>query len=673
VWPFSKEGEWLDKVRGEIVVAGHRPATYVTALLDLGRETLDEANARSFEAHYLPRFERLLAIDAPMVVYVSREHEPLVWKRRRRDNTRVVHLERHDIEALPFYQGVSAVRTRPEWQAQVPWLRESPQARLAHYAPLVLAKMRFLRDVARDDPFSTAGFFWIDAALSHTVAEHHLLDPALSLRLTSAARDLLFIAYPHHADREIHGFDLDAMTRLANTASISRVVRGGLFGGRRDAVLGVAALYGALLRETLEAGLLGTEESLLTILDHRHPELMQPFVVEEDGLLGPFFDALAQGAEGVLKKPLPVRSAFVRPVTGDDRAVARLGESRFFGLRMQQNLRAPYALDGLFRQLESEGVRVRRIIELGTGSGGLSVLLALYCLDVGAEFVTYDAHARALDNAAFVRLGIDLRVKDVRHAFVSAEIARAISSEGVTILVCDGGDKLADVNLFADHMKTGDLVLVHDYAASKEVFERDVRGQLWSWCEATDAGLRAPTERNDLRELMPELMHDAVWTCRRKHGGATKPAPAKNITGTSCALYAVSYNLPAQFRLFLESVNEGDPAMFARTEKFLLNNSTDASTFAAYDALCAEYGFTQIKRGNLGITGGRIFCAHHFEASEHDVMLYFEDDMLISTREGSCRNGFPTHVPRLFERSLAIMENEPGLDFLKLSYTEFCT
>ncbi|MCB9660254.1 MAG: hypothetical protein H6726_21595 [Sandaracinaceae bacterium] len=35
-----------------------------------------------------------------------------------------------------------------------------------------------------------------------------------------------------------------------------------------------------------------------------------------------------------------------------------------------------------------------------------------------------------------------------------------------------------------------------------------------------------------------------------------------------------------------------------------------------------------------------------------------------------CKNGFRTHVPSLFARSLAILANEPGLDFLKLSYSE---
>lgn len=670
VWPFGADGGWLDKIRGEIAIARPRPATFVTALLDLGRSALGAPFGRSFETHYLPRFERLLSLDAPMVVYVPPELEPLVWKRRRREDTRVVHISQKHLERLPFSAQVETIRKQDAWRAQSPSLASSPQAQLEGYASLVLSKPLLLRDVARDNPFRTDAFFFVDAALSHTVPEALLLDRARPTQMTALARDLVFVAFPHRADREIHGFTRDAMERIAGVPSITRVVRGGFFGGRRDALLGLTALYESLLRETLASGLLGTEESLLTLLDHRHPELLRAFEISADGLLGPFFDAVHRGDAEKLRRPPREARALPPGLVAEDRATAARGEVRFFGLRMQQNRNAPAALDGVFARLEAEGTRIARIVEIGTGTGGLTVLLALYAASVGAELVTYDIASRTQDNPAFARLGIDHRIADVREPFVAAEIARMIAAPGVTLFVCDGGDKLRDADVFADHMKPGDLLLVHDYATDEATFERDVKGRLWSWCEATDAGLRAASERNDLREVHADLLHPAVWTCRRKHGAATKDAPRANLSGRSVALYALSYNLPAQFAALCESIERADPEMLARTDKHLFNNSTDPTTFAAYDALCARYGFTQTRNGNLGITGGRIACAHHFEDGPHDAMLYFEDDMLLSTKEGVCRNGFPTHVPRLFERALAILANEPGLDFLKLSFSE---
>ena len=668
VWPYGDEGQWFDKIRGEVRIRPRPATTFVTALLDLGRDALAPAFARPFESHYMRQLEQLLAIDAPMVVYVDPALASFVAERRDGALTRIVPLTKADLERMPFYAQVQAIRERPGWSMQAAWLAESPQARLAHYNPLVLSKMRWLRDVARERPFGTESVFWIDAGLTHTVRPELLLDPALPARLDEAAQDLLFAAFPYR-ESEVHGFPSDALARRSGGAT-AHVVRGGLFGGKNDAVLGAGALYDALVSETLSAGHMGTEESLFTILAHRHPELLQPHVVGEDGLLAPLVEAVL--ARRVKPRRLSARaSSPMQPPVEETRAVATLGETRFMGLVMQQNVYGAVALDRLFKHLEATGVDVRRVIEIGTGAGGLSVLLQLYCLSRGASFVTYDVHPRTDRNPAFERLSIDLRVEDVRDDFVAGELARSIQGEGVTILVCDGGDKLGDAARFAEVLKAGDYLLLHDYAESTEVFEQDIEGRLWSWCEVTAAHLREVDERHRLEEVLAEVMHPAVWSCRVKRGPAVT-AKAANVAGRRVALYAISYNLPAQLALWLDSVERTDPEMLARTDKYLLDNSTDPSTRAAYDALCQRYGFQVIRRGNLGITGGRIYCAHHFEELDaHDLMLYFEDDMLLSAEDGTCANGFRTSVPGLFERSLAIVRNEPGLDFLKLSYTEF--
>lgn len=73
---------------------------------------------------------------------------------------------------------------------------------------------------------------------------------------------------------------------------------------------------------------------------------------------------------------------------------------------------------------------------------------------------------------------------------------------------------------------------------------------------------------------------------------------------------------------------------------------------------------------NIGICGGRQFAAEHFDASESDFYLFFEDDMTISDpEEGICRNGFQKYIPNLYEKIHKIMLKEK-FDFLKLSYTE---
>ena len=73
---------------------------------------------------------------------------------------------------------------------------------------------------------------------------------------------------------------------------------------------------------------------------------------------------------------------------------------------------------------------------------------------------------------------------------------------------------------------------------------------------------------------------------------------------------------------------------------------------------------------NTGICGGRQFAAEHFDSSNSDFYLFFEDDMTISDpEEGICRNGFRKYVPDLYKKLHQIMLKEK-FDFLKLSFTE---
>jgi FkbM family methyltransferase len=137
-------------------------------------------------------------------------------------------------------------------------------------------------------------------------------------------------------------------------------------------------------------------------------------------------------------------------------------------------------------------------------------------------------------------------------------------------------------------------------------------------------------------------------------------------------LYVITYNAPEQLQHWLTSVELAAPELLELPRKFLLDNSTNEDTRGAYDRLATQHGFSLLRYGNLGISGGRYFCAKHFDALENAWgMLWFEDDMLLAgATAGVCRNGLPAHVPALVSRARAIVTNE-GLDYLKLSFTEF--
>ena len=136
-------------------------------------------------------------------------------------------------------------------------------------------------------------------------------------------------------------------------------------------------------------------------------------------------------------------------------------------------------------------------------------------------------------------------------------------------------------------------------------------------------------------------------------------------------LYVISFNSPKQFETLIKSMIEYDRNFIDKTKKYLLDNSVDLTTTPRYVELCEEYGFEHIKKDNIGIMGGRVFVAEHFEKTDLDFYFFWEDDMNLYPNKGEvCKNGFNRFSENLYQKSLEIIYKE-NFDFLKLSFTEF--
>lgn len=145
----------------------------------------------------------------------------------------------------------------------------------------------------------------------------------------------------------------------------------------------------------------------------------------------------------------------------------------------------------------------------------------------------------------------------------------------------------------------------------------------------------------------------------------------RSTTAERLAVYTLVFNIPAQFRMWVESFKEALPRDYETSAKYVINNSTDPDVDAEFQELFEEHGFTEFKKDNVGICGGRQFAAEHFAESEHDYMIFFEDDMLFHLQgDVPCKNGFTTYHEDLFDKIIDILENEE-LDYLKLCFSEF--
>jgi FkbM family methyltransferase len=438
------------KVIGKV---NNSKVTLVTGLWDLGRNDLTEGWSRSYENHYLKKFDELLKIENNLIIYGDEELEKFTWERRDESNTQFINRDLSWFRNNDFYDKIQKIRTNPDWYNQTGWLTDSTQSKLEMYNPLVMGKMFLLHDAKILDKFNSEYMFWIDAGLTNTVNSGYFTHDKVIDKLPKLINKFTFITFPYETTSEIHGFKFDGICEFAGN-KVNKVARGGFFGGPKETITETNNLYYQLLNTTLSSGYMGTEESIFSIMLYKYPTLFDYSEINGDGLVSTFFENLKNET---------------------------------------------------------------------------------------------------------------LKLKNERTV-----------------------DEIVEVK---DMSKVG--------------------------------------------------------------------------------LYVIGFNSPKQFETLIQSMLQYDRNFIDKPVKYLLDNSTDLSTTERYLELCNEYGFEHIKKDNLGICGGRQFIAEHFDKTDLEYMLFFEDDMFFYPKKGEvCRNGFNRYVDNLYTKSLSIIDKE-NLDFIKLNFSEF--
>jgi len=352
------------------------------------------------------------------------------------------------------FNKIQKIRVDENWYSQAGWLTDSTQANLEMYNPIVMSKMFLLNDANLLDPFNSTHIVWIDGAITNTVHEGYFLHDNVLSYIEDFMDKFTFVCFPYNGKEEIHGFKYSGMCEYAGE-EVDKVARGGIFGGPKHLMYELNTIYYGLLSETLSRGLMGTEESIFTIMTYKYPEFIQYYDIEGNGLLVTFFENL--------------KNKTLKPKQGPNK--------------------------------------------------------------------------------------IEIKVN-------------------------------------------------------------------------------AHNKR-------------------------------------SVALYVLTYNSPKQFEKLCMSFEEYDDDFITKPSKFLLNNSLNHDTDEEYNRVCLKYGFEEIKKDNIGICGGRQFCAEHSEEHGFDYHMFFEDDMFFYLgKDDVCKNGFKRKIPQFFSKVMDIAWNE-NFDFLKFNFSEF--
>jgi O-methyltransferase len=263
----------------------------------------------------------------------------------------------------------------------------------------------------------------------------------------------------------------------------------------------------------------------------------------------------------------------------------------------------------------------------------------------------------------FVFLSYPYEGSNEIHGFPRTEMARHCNTDYVRY-VCRGGffgGKKTDINninslyynILYNTLQEGNMgteesiftILAHKYHEFIYRFEIGGDGMIWPFFE----------KLKNIDDFVKQL-----------------PPPPLTVDSAKNNLYILTFNSTVQFESVAKSIRTYDATLFDRSRKILINNSTDESLFGEYDKLCNEYGFEEIHRENLGVSGGRQFAAEHFDGTDADFYMFFEDDMHFAEEKDGvvCRNGFMRRIDNFYTKLLKIIIKEK-FDFLKFSFSEF--
>lgn len=188
--------------------------------------------------------------------------------------------------------------------------------------------------------------------------------------------------------------------------------------------------------------------------------------------------------------------------------------TEYDGYASQQN---PKSFEIFYQFLDK--VKPSQILEIGTGLGGLTMGLnsMIKELNLNTKLVSYDIKKIQIREDILNKL--DIRIENIfnkEYTEVKKEIIDFIQSPGITIVLCDGGNKAKEFNLLSNYLKSDDYILAHDYSPNFEYFKNNMVHKVWNWMEIQDSDVEESIKKNNLIPFMQESFIQAAWLCKQK-------------------------------------------------------------------------------------------------------------------------------------------------------------
>jgi hypothetical protein len=163
-------------------------------------------------------------------------------------------------------------------------------------------------------------------------------------------------------------------------------------------------------------------------------------------------------------------------------------------------LKATQSIEVKSMLYEMKKIKPDLIIEIGTCSGGFSLLLRKY----------FNCDIHTFDNEEWkpIKLKRDLFQENKitfhkEDCWSSKKLSVLLKDDRKKVVFCDGGNKADEFNTFLHEINVGDLIGVHDYFEKIEYRDDNI----WTTCEVNKSML----DLRGMKEYNKEVCSRSVW------------------------------------------------------------------------------------------------------------------------------------------------------------------
>lgn len=245
-------------------------ATVVTALFDIKRGKLTGKEARSIET-YLTWFKNVLTLQAPMVIYIEPMYKDFILEHRKPmlEYTRIVETPISALENSELNARVQAIIKKADFKNDRHRL-DRPELNLSLYNTICYNKINWLVEEINRPTFPCKYFIWMDAGYMHG-------SPMIKKFTDRIWPDPVSVKVLD--DNRIHILCIRPVTPDLLKDETGRFLKhrifhsGGAFAGTAQAISTYAIKYGNVLDKLLEREIMDDDQSVITSVYVRYPEL----------------------------------------------------------------------------------------------------------------------------------------------------------------------------------------------------------------------------------------------------------------------------------------------------------------------------------------------------------------------------------------------------------------